>query len=91
MMLLADWDVVSDGLCMELLLYDAANHPHPKIFDDWAAGKITCPYDSYRIQRSAHFRESRLLWRNRPKQKRAKSAYQLMCMVLQEKCKGWEP
>jgi hypothetical protein len=31
-MLLAQWQNVSDDLCLELMRYDAANHPSPYLF-----------------------------------------------------------
>ena len=80
--LLAFWSDVSDQLCLELMRYDAANHPDPSAFDRWAAGGA-CPYAGVHVQRSANFTERRGLWSPGP----ALSAYALMQMLLAEKCK----
>ena len=80
--LLAYWGNVSDLLCTELMRYDAANHPDgDEAFTTWKETGV-CPYNNCHVQRAANFEERRDLWSPGP----AKSAYELMCMVLDEKC-----
>lgn len=81
-MLKCYWGKVSDGLCLELIRYDAANHPNPELFDKWAKGG-DCPYMGTGIKRAADFYEERSLWSPGP----SKSAEELMKMVIVEKCK----
>ncbi len=80
--LLASWGTVSSDLCLELMRYDAFNHPDPKAFDAWAENG-TCPYDDVHIERAASFTEKKGAWSPGP----AKSAYALMQMLLKECCK----
>ena len=86
MLLLAFWGEVSDELCLDLMRYDAANHPKPEKFLKWAEG-AGCPYDGIKVARSAMFVEKAELitpdFLNRP----VKSAYELMQALLREKCK----
>ena len=85
-LLLAQWGEVSDTLCLELMRYDSSNHPDPTAFDKWAADPNSkCPYSATNVIRCAHFQEKRELWSPGP----SKSAYELMCMVLDEKCPTW--
>jgi len=86
LLLLASWGEVSDSLCIELMRYDAANHPNPKTFDVWADGGV-CPYSGFMVTRMIHFRERRELWSPGP----AKSAYELMVMLFKEKKIKWKP
>jgi hypothetical protein len=63
--------------------YDAANCPRGTArFTAWADGG-ECPYAAGTIARVANFQEDREHW----KPGKAKSALQLMIMVLREKCK----
>jgi hypothetical protein len=79
--LLAQWCEVSDELCIDLMKYDASNHPDPSSFDLWKEyGK--CPFINIKIQRSANFKEKKELWIMGP----AKSAFELMKMLIREKC-----
>lgn len=78
-LLTAFWEEVSDNLCRELMRYDAANHPDPKKFDEWAKGG-SCPY-SGGFQRAANFKEERGLWKPGP----SKSAHELVLMLFTEK------
>ena len=80
MLLLCNWGSVSDKLCLELMRYDAANHPEPTEFDEWAKGD-GCPYDNTRWQRCANFKEKRELW----KPGKTKSALDLVMMLFKEK------
>ena len=81
--LLVSWGEVSDKLCLELMRYDCANCPDGKRrFTKWVKTNA-CPYVGASVARVANFQERRDLWRPGP----AKSALQLMIMVLQEKCK----
>jgi len=86
MILLALWGEVSAKLCLSLMRYDAANHPEPKRFFDWAKGK-GCPYDNTNIRRSANFQENAKLIKKNFLRLKVKSAYELMQMLLKEKCK----
>ena len=79
--LLANWGRVSDGLCRDLMRYDAACHPDPKAFQKWADGG-PCPYSDVHVGRAALFVESDDCWD--PKS-RLKSPYSLMQRVIAEK------
>jgi len=83
MLLLANWGNVylSNELCIELMRYDAANHPKPELFNKWANGG-DCPYNGIKWQRCANFQERKDLWSPGP----AKSALELAMMLLKEKC-----
>jgi len=86
MVLLAYWGEVSEQLCADLMLFDAANHPDPSAFDRWAASVGGgCPYLNCRVSRAAHFQERRSLW-GKGKDSRP---YDLMVRVLAEKCPEW--
>ena len=61
MALLASWGDVSDSLCADLMLFDAACHPDPTAFDRWVEGG-DCPYTGVNVQRAARFRERKELW-----------------------------
>ena len=80
MLLLAAWERVSAKLTLELMRYDASNHPEPAKFDDWAKGG-RCPYSGIRWQRCANFQENRELW----KPGKAKSAFELVLILFAEK------
>jgi hypothetical protein len=80
MLLLANWFSVSAKLTLELMRYDASNHPEPAKFDDWAKGG-RCPYSGIRWQRCANFQENRELW----KPGKAKSAFELVLILFAEK------
>jgi hypothetical protein len=82
--LLADWGEVSDSLCTELMRYDASSHPNPELFLEWARNNGSCPYDGISIPRAANFQEKKSPYSPGP----SKSAYELMKMVIKEKCKG---
>jgi hypothetical protein len=81
MILLASWGKVSDELCVQLMRYDAACHPDPIAFDRWVDGG-GCPYESRNFQRAAGFEENRELW----SPGKSLRPYELMVMVLEEKC-----
>ena len=83
MMLLASWGQCSDALTIDLMRYDASNHPDPSKFDEWKNGGA-CPYADQHIQRAAQFVESRDLYSPGP----APSAYSLMVRLIEEKCKN---
>ena len=80
MFLLANWFSVSAELTVELMRYDASNHPEPSKFDDWAKGG-NCPYSYIHWQRCANFQEQREVWKPGP----AKSAFELVLMLFEEK------
>ena len=81
MLLLAVWYSVSAELTLDLMRYDAANHPDPSKFDDWAKGG-ECPYSDIHWQRCANFHEDRELWKPG---KTTKSALKLVLMLFKEK------
>ena len=81
MLLLANWGQVSGDLCVELMRYDAANHPDPSRFDRWAK-EDKCPYNDCRWGRCANFGEHQHLWSPGP----ALSALELCRRLLAEKC-----
>jgi len=81
MLLLASWYQVSAELTLKLMRYDAANHPEPTKFDEWAKGG-DCPYADVKWQRCATFQENRELWKPG---KATKSALELVLMLFKEK------
>ena len=78
--LTCSWGSVSDKLTIELMRYDASNHPEPKKFDEWAKGG-GCPYSGHGFERCANFQEKRELW----KPGKSKSALELVMMLFKEK------
>ena len=81
MLLLASWYRISAELTLKLMRYDAANHPEPSKFDEWAKGG-ECPYADVKWQRCANFHENRELWKPG---KTTKSALELVMMLFAEK------
>jgi hypothetical protein len=59
--------------------YDAANHPKPHKFQEWADGG-DCPYNGG-FPRVAHFQERRECW----KLGKSKSARELVLLLFAEK------
>jgi hypothetical protein len=84
MILLAKWGVLPDTLCLDLMRYDAANHPHPEKFYAWADGG-SCPYNDEQILRAANFTEKRTLIKPGFLDMPVKSAYELAKAILAEK------
>ena len=82
--LLAAWGALSAPLTVELMRYDAANHPDPTAFDRWAGGGA-CPYSDVKVERAALFTENRDLWTPGP----CPRPHDLMVAVLAEKCPDW--
>ncbi len=62
MVLLADWGFIPADLCALAMAYDAACHPDPQEFTDWAKGG-PCPYVFAKFQRACDFREDKRHWR----------------------------
>ena len=87
--LLANWGTCSDNLTIELMRYDAYNHEDPYSFDLWVADN-TYPFGETKYQRAAHFTEKRELWPGWNPRKKVKSAYELMQLLLAEKCEASE-
>lgn len=85
MILLANWGIVKDKLCLNLMRYDASNHPNPKSFMQWAKNGI-CPYLNLNIQRSVNFEENKELIKKGFLQRKVKSAYELAMALLKEEC-----
>ncbi|MHA2333203.1 MAG: pentapeptide repeat-containing protein [Candidatus Hodarchaeales archaeon] len=84
-LLLADWGNLSDKTTTALMRLDADNHPEGEtLFDIWATSGH-CPYLYYKTQRVVNFKESKKLWSPGP----APTMYEAMCMILDEKCPGW--
>jgi hypothetical protein len=81
-MLLANWGIVSDELCVLLMKYDMANHPEPEKFVQWAADG-GCPYNDCQYTRSANFNQMKRLINPNAE---LKSALELVQMLLKEKC-----
>src|SRR5215216_2985189 len=84
MLLLANWGVVSDDLCISLMRFDAANHPNPEAFNEWAkAGG--CPYSRAMFERCAIFQEKASLWCADLLNEQPKSALELARLLIDEK------
>ena len=83
--LLANWGEVSQNLCRKLMRYDASNHPDPKSFLRWAMNG-RCPYSEINFQRAALFAERANVINNRFLQTKVETAYNLVQMLLKEKC-----
>lgn len=83
------WGDCSDELTKELMRYDAANHPDPETFNLWGTHPDMCPYLTPRVSvtRVANFTERSELWSPSLLEKPAKSAYELMQMIIKEKFK----
>jgi uncharacterized protein YjbI with pentapeptide repeats len=84
MILLASLGEVSDALCLDLMRYDAANHPQPEKFLEWAKGG-SCPYTGMRVLRAANFKEKPELINDDFLSLPVKSAYGLAKAYLAEK------
>jgi len=89
MLLLAYWGDVSDALCLDLMRYDAANHPNPVTFLTWANGG-PCPYNNVNVTRSANFTEKKKLIKDDFLSLPVKSAYELAERLIAEKTKRQE-
>jgi len=85
MVLLADWSNVSSKLCKSLMRFDAFNHPRPKDFIKWK-DTGNCPYENQQFERSANFSEEPTLITKDFLRLKVYSAYELMQMLLKEKC-----
>ena len=55
------WGRVSESLCADLMMFDAAAHSDPALFQAWVDGGL-CPYDNEKFQRAANFEQSREAW-----------------------------
>jgi hypothetical protein len=86
MVLLANWQNVSNSLCLALMRYDAWNHTQPKKFLIWKETN-TCPYYDMNFQRSANFQENSALITKRFLSLKVQSAVTLMNRLIKEKCK----
>ena len=84
MILLAHWGDVSGELCVDMMRYDAANHPKPELFVEWAAGG-DCPYHEIHADRAANFQECRELIKADFLSLPVKSAHELVCLLAKEK------
>ena len=76
--LLAQWGTLPDALTLDLMRYDAANHPKPERFSRWASGG-PCPYAGLSIARAANFQERRGLIKADFLSLPVKSAWELAC------------
>jgi hypothetical protein len=85
MILLADWGNLSNKTTIALMRLDASAHPEGKeAFNKWVAGG-DCPYMNCQVRRAANFVEAKKLWSPGP----PPTLWEAMCMVLNEKCPGW--
>jgi len=82
-----NWGICSDMLTIDLMRYDAANHPEPDKFIEWSFGG-SCPYSDLKISRSANFTENRHLIDGDFLSRPVLSAYQLMLRLIAEHCKN---
>ena len=62
MLLLASWGALSPELTRQCMRFDAANHPEPRRFEEWAAGGLICPYFGIPWGRAVYFEERRADW-----------------------------
>jgi uncharacterized protein YjbI with pentapeptide repeats len=81
LMLLAQWQNVSDDLCLELMRYDCDNLENgKKLFDIWINTNC-CPYSNSNYTRAAMFYEKRSIW----SYGESKNALTLLKMLMKEK------
>ena len=85
MMLLANWGEVSDDLCRDLMRFDAANHPEPQKFNDWA-NNGECPYANVAYGRAATFNQNKDLWAPSLLDLPPSRPIELVERLLKEKC-----
>ena len=78
LVLLAQWGELPDALTLDLMRYDAANHPEPERFLAWAVDG-PCPYSGLSVARVANFQERRRLINADFLSLPVKSAWQLAC------------
>jgi hypothetical protein len=84
LVLLAQWGALPDALTLDLMRYDAANHPEPERFLAWADGG-PCPYAGLSIARAANFQERRGLTKADFLSLPVKSACRLACELAKVK------
>lgn len=53
-------EIENKELCRDLMNYDAANHPNPSLFVEWANGD-QCPYSGVQVDRACFFIEQKEL------------------------------
>ncbi len=82
MVLLASWGECSDELTVDLMRYDASNHPEGSVaFDRWVETGA-CPFDNVDVERTATFTENKELWSSGY----PPTAMELMTRLLLEHC-----
>jgi len=84
LVLLAHWGELPDALTLDLMRYDAANHPHPERFLRWADDG-PCPYSGLSLARAANFTERRELIKADFLGLPVKSAWDLTCELAEVK------
>ena len=84
LVLLAQWGELPDALTLDLMRYDAANHPHPERFLRWADDG-PCPYSGLAVARAANFAERCELIGPDFLGVPVKSAWQLVCELAEVK------
>ena len=84
LVLLARWGELPDALTLDLMRYDASNHPEPTRFVQWGGGG-PCPYSGLPIARAANFQERRELIGPDFLSLPVKSAWQLVCELAEVK------
>ena len=84
LVLLAQWGELPDALTLDLMRYDAANHPRPERFLRWA-NDGPCPYSGLAVARAANFAERRELIGPDFLGVPVKSAWELVCELAEVK------
>ena len=84
LVLLAQWGELPDALTLDLMRYDAANHPEPERFLRWADDG-PCPYSGLSLARAANFTERRELIKADFLGLPVKSAWDLTCELAEVK------
>jgi hypothetical protein len=84
LVLLAQWGELPDALTLDLMRYDAANHPRPERFLRWADDG-PCPYSELSVTRAANFQECRGLIKADFLGVPVKSAWDLTCELAKVK------
>ena len=86
LVLLAQWSrpALPDALTLDLMRYDAANHPEPERFLRWADDG-PCPYSGLAVARAANFAERRGLIKADFLGVPVKSAWHLVCELAEVK------
>ncbi|MHC4649090.1 MAG: pentapeptide repeat-containing protein [Planctomycetota bacterium] len=85
MILSANWGYLSNETTLTLMRLDAATYPEGKKIFNKCMKKGLNPYTCCRFERIINFKEDTLIWSPGP----APTIYKAVCMILDEKCPGW--